>query len=72
MFVLPTGLRLPPELPEAFNSLAAVVAPFCADVDDATETFWALHGLTELERWGRIGPTARPADAVAVTVGVKY
>jgi len=65
MFVLPTGLRfaeadVPPELPEAFNSLAAVVAPFCADVEDATETFWAaLHGLTELERWGRIRSTAR-------------
>jgi AcrR family transcriptional regulator len=65
MFVLPTGLRfaeadVPPELPEAFNSLAAVVAPFCADVDDATETFWAaLHGLAELERRGRIRPTAR-------------
>ena len=65
MFVLPTGLRfaeadVPPELPEAFNSLATVVAPFCADVDDATETFWAaLHGLTELERSGRIRPTAR-------------
>jgi AcrR family transcriptional regulator len=65
MFVLPTGLRFAeadvnPELREAFDSLAVVVAPFCADTDDATETFWAaLHGLTELERSGRIRPTAR-------------
>ena len=49
-----------PELRAAFDSLAAVVAPFCADVDAATETFWAaLHGLTELERSGPIRPTAR-------------
>jgi hypothetical protein len=49
-----------PELHAAFESLAAVVAPFCADVDVATETFWAaLHGLTELERSGRIRPAAR-------------
>ena len=65
MFVLPTGLRFAeadvrPELRAAFDSLAAVVAPFYADVDVATETFWAaLHGLTELERSGRIRPTAR-------------
>jgi len=65
MFVLPTELRFAeadtrPELHAAFESLAAVVAPFCADVDVATETFWAaLHGLTELERSGRIRPAAR-------------
>ena len=73
MFVLPTGLRFAeadvrPELRAAFDSLAAVVAPFCADVDVATETFWAaLHGLTELERWGRIRPTAR-AERVRLVV----
>jgi AcrR family transcriptional regulator len=65
MFILPTDLRFAeartrPELRAAFEALAAVVAPFCADVDVATETFWAaLHGLTELERSARIRPTAR-------------
>ncbi len=65
MFVLPTGLRFAeadtrPELRAAFDSLVTVVAPFCADVDVATETFWAaLHGLTELERSGRIRPIVR-------------
>jgi AcrR family transcriptional regulator len=64
MFVLPTELRFAeadtrPELHAAFESLAAVVAPFCADVNVATETFWAaLHGLTELERSGRLRPAA--------------
>jgi AcrR family transcriptional regulator len=73
MFVLPTGLRFAeadvrPELREAFDSLAAVVGPFCADVDVATETFWAaLHGLTELERAGRIRPAAR-AERVRLLV----
>jgi AcrR family transcriptional regulator len=73
MFVLPTGLRFAeadarPELREAFDSLASVVRPFCADVDVATETFWAaLHGLTELERAGRIRPAAR-AERVRLLV----
>jgi len=65
MFVLPTRLRFAdadtrPELQAAFEALATVVAPFCTDVPLVTETFWAaLHGLTELERSGRIRPTAR-------------
>jgi AcrR family transcriptional regulator len=65
MFVLPTGLHFAqadtrPELHAAFDALVAVVAPFSADVEDATETFWAaLHGLTELERAGRTRPSAR-------------
>ena len=65
MFVIPTDLRFAeadtrPELRAAFDSLVAVVAPFCADMEAATETFWAaLHGLTELERRGRIRPTMR-------------
>jgi AcrR family transcriptional regulator len=65
MFVLPTKLRFAeagtrPELQAAFEALAAVVAPFCVDVPAVTETFWAaLHGLTELERSGRIRPAAR-------------
>jgi AcrR family transcriptional regulator len=65
MFTLPTDLRFAeagtrPELRAGFEALAAVVAPFCSDVDVATETFWAaLHGLVELERSGRIRPGAR-------------
>lgn len=62
MFVLPTDLRFGeagtrPELRGGFEALAAVVKPFCAEVDVVTETFWAaLHGLAELERAGRIRP----------------
>ena len=65
MFVLPTNLRFAeagtrPELHVAFEAIAAVVAPFCADVADVTETFWAaLHGLAALDRSGRIRPSAR-------------
>lgn len=65
MFVLPTDLRFAeagtkPELQAAFEALAAVVTPFCADAAVVTETFWAtLHGLAELERSGRIRPKAR-------------
>ena len=65
MFILPTGLRFAaaetrPELHAAFEALAAVVTPFCADVEVVTETFWAaLHGLATLERSGRIRPSAR-------------
>lgn len=74
MFVLPTNLRFAevetrPELQAAFEALAAVVSPFCADVAVATETFWAaLHGLTELERSGRIRPAARH-ERIARVVG---
>ena len=65
MFVLPTDLRFAeagtrPELRAAFEALAAVVAPFCVEVADVTETFWAaLHGFAALERSGRIRPSAR-------------
>ena len=64
MFILPTDLRFAeagtrPELHAAFEAIAAVVAPFCADVADVTETFWAaLHGLAALERSGRTRPSA--------------
>jgi AcrR family transcriptional regulator len=64
MFVLPTELRFGeadtrPELRAAYEALAAVVSPFCADVEIVTETFWAaLHGLAELERSGRVRPSA--------------
>lgn len=73
MFTLPTSLRFaeantPSELRAGFDALAAVVAPFRTDVDLATETFWAcLHGLAELERSGRIRPSAR-AERVALLV----
>jgi AcrR family transcriptional regulator len=64
MFVLPTSLRFAaaetrPELHAAFEAIAAVVTPFCADAEVVTETFWAaLHGLAQLERSGRIRPSA--------------
>ncbi|MDH2382566.1 TetR/AcrR family transcriptional regulator [Bradyrhizobium sp. CER78] len=65
MFVLPTDLRFAeagtrPELRAGFEALAAVVTPFCVEVADVTETFWAaLHGVATLERSGRIRPSAR-------------
>jgi AcrR family transcriptional regulator len=65
MFILPTDLRFAeaetrPELQAAFEALAAVVTPFCVDVEVVTETFWAaLHGLAALERSGRIRPSTR-------------
>ncbi len=73
MFTLPTGLRFAegdtrPELSSAFAALAAVVAPSSADVELATETFWAaLHGLAELERSNRIRHAAR-VERVALVV----
>jgi hypothetical protein len=65
MFVLPSALAFaqldaPTVLRDAFATLASVVSPFFAEVDTATETFWAaLHGLVELERHGRIRPGPR-------------
>jgi AcrR family transcriptional regulator len=73
MFILPTNLRFAeagtrPELRAGFEALAAVVAPFCVDVDVVTEAFWAaLHGLAELERSGRIRPSAR-GERIALVV----
>ncbi|KYG98611.1 TetR/AcrR family transcriptional regulator [Bradyrhizobium sp. DOA1] len=73
MFILPSSLRFAeagtkPELRAGFEALAAVVAPFCVDMDVATETFWAtLHGLVELERSGRIRPGAR-SERIALVV----
>jgi AcrR family transcriptional regulator len=73
MFILPTELRFAeagtkPELRAGFEALAAVVTPFCVDVEVATETFWAtLHGLVELERSGRIRPGAR-SERIALIV----
>jgi AcrR family transcriptional regulator len=73
MFILPTDLRFAeagtrPELRAGFEALAAVVTPFCVDVADVTETFWAtLHGLAELERSGRIRPGMR-GERIALVV----
>lgn len=73
MFILPTELRFAeagtkPELRAGFEALAAVVTPFCVDVEVATETFWAaLHGLVELERSGRIRPGAH-SERIALIV----
>ena len=73
MFVLPTDLRFAeagtrPELHAAFEAIAAVVAPFCADVEDVTETFWAaLHGLAALDRSGRVRSGARD-ERIALVV----
>lgn len=73
MFVLPTELRFAqsgtrPELRAAFGAMAAVIAPFCSDVDLVTETFWAaLHGLVALERSGRIRVSARE-ERIALVV----
>ncbi|WP_240057167.1 TetR-like C-terminal domain-containing protein [Paraburkholderia azotifigens] len=75
MFVLPTDLRFAeaetqPQLRAAFDTLAAAVAPYCADVDAEamTETYWyALHGLAELECAGRIRPGAR-AERIGLLV----
>jgi AcrR family transcriptional regulator len=64
MFILPTDLRFAeagtrPELRAGFETLAAVVTPFCVDVALVAETFWAaLHGLAALERSGRTRPSA--------------
>ena len=65
MLVLPSALpfaqaEAPAQLHDAFAALAEVVAPFCAEVDTATETLWAaLHGVADLERHGRIRPALR-------------
>ena len=73
MFILPTNLRFGeaetrPELRAGFEAIAAVVSPFCADVEVVTETFWAaLHGLAELERSGRIRPGKRD-ERIALVV----
>ncbi|KWV51788.1 TetR family transcriptional regulator [Bradyrhizobium macuxiense] len=73
MFILPTSLRFAsaetrPELHAGFEAIAAAVKPFCADVEAATETFWAaLHGLAALERSGRIRPSARD-ERIALVV----
>ena len=76
MFVLPTKLRFAdaetmPELQAAFQALAQAVEPYCEEVEAGTETFWAtLHGLTELERSGRIRPGARVERINLVVEGI--
>lgn len=67
MFILPSGLRFaksdtPEVLRDTFGAMMAVVEPFAADSEIATESFWAaLHGLAELERHGRIRASFRDA-----------
>lgn len=75
MFVLPSGLRFaksdtPQALRDTFRAMMAVVEPFCADAEVATEAFWAtLHGLAELERHGRIRAAFRK-ERVRTIVGM--
>ena len=77
MFTMPTGLHFAdeetmPELRDAFAALAAVVTPSKSsdETETITETLWAtLHGLAELERAGRIRPTANSAR-LGLVVGV--
>lgn len=75
MFVLPTGIRFaksdtPQVLRDAFGAMMAVIEPVSADPEISTETFWAaLHGLTELERHGRIRAPFR-AERVKRIVGM--
>jgi len=58
------------ELRDGFAALMAVVAPSSSDAEIATETFWAaLHGLAELERSGRIRPSAR-SERIALLCGL--
>jgi AcrR family transcriptional regulator len=76
MFTLPTRLRFAEadtksELKDGFAALAAVVAPSSADVDVATETFWAaLHGLAVLEGSGRIRSSVRSERVALVVQGL--
>ena len=78
MFTMPTGLRFAEadtktELKDAFAALAAVLTPSSIDVEIATETFWAaLHGLAELERSGRIRPSARDERVALVVDGLLH
>ena len=76
MFTLPTTLRFADvdtksELQAAFAALAAVVPSSKAESEIATETFWAaLHGLSTLERSGRIRPGARDERMALVIDGL--
>ena len=78
MFTMPTGLRFAvsdtkSELRDAFMALAAVVWPSGSDVDVVTEIFWAtLHGFAELERSGRIRPSARDQRVALVVSGLLH
>lgn len=69
MFTRPTALSFAnsdtkPALRAAFDALVAVL-PSSRDREVRAETFWAaLHGLAELERSGRIRPSAHDARVV--------
>ncbi|TGX49124.1 TetR/AcrR family transcriptional regulator [Sphingomonas gei] len=76
MFTMASSLRFAqgdarPELQDAFAALTAVVPASNGDVELATETLWAaLHGLVELERSGRIRPSARNERLALVVDGL--
>jgi AcrR family transcriptional regulator len=73
MFTLPTSLRFggADSDPGLRAALAAVLRPTGGDVDVATELFWAaLHGLSELERSGRIRPSARDERVARLVDGL--
>lgn len=65
MFVLPSELLFAqsdtkPQLKAAFSVLVETVSPFGGVPEDVAETYWAaLHGLSELERSGRIRSESR-------------
>lgn len=65
MFVLPSELLFAqsdtkPQLRAAFSVLLETVSPYGGVTEDVAETYWAaLHGLSELERSGRIRSESR-------------
>ncbi|MFS2223840.1 TetR/AcrR family transcriptional regulator [Pantoea sp. B65] len=65
MFVLPSELLFAqsdtkPQLKAAFSVLVETVSPYGGVPQDVAETYWAaLHGLSELERSGRIRSESR-------------
>lgn len=65
MFVLPSELLFAqsdtkPQMKAAFSVLVETVSPYGGVPEDVAETYWAaLHGLSELERSGRIRSESR-------------
>lgn len=65
MFVLPSELLFAqsdtkPQMKAAFSVLVETVSPYGGVPEDMAETYWAaLHGLSELERSGRIRSESR-------------
>lgn len=75
MFTLAEGLPFGPDAPAplkaGFDELRAVFAPLAGEEDDPealTETGWAaVHGLTALDRGGRLRPDLR-SERLAILV----